>query len=339
MFGQITKFVNKEITGAFSSIRDQLGSTTGIAQYESGAVGLMYPLELRGQKNRPCIEFTAYDTSSGSVDLKTLWFPCPSNVSISDSASYSTIDLGALGGAAASAISAGAGAGGGVGTKISAGVGNIANQAKSLKGGEIAALASAAIPDAIGEKMRFAAKTLINPNSNTTFTGNPIRTFSFQFKMIARSQQEAQEIQKIHSTFRKYSYADSNGNQQNLTLRYPPVWRIRFLDGQQNENKYIPKIYSCYLTTVSSNFNATSATFHTDGSPLEVDITIGYQETRALTRFDIENLATDENRGINIDTGLATTQQSAEIDGGGAGGKGVIDKQLASWESTNNESK
>ena len=332
MFGQITKFVNKEITGAFSSIRDQLGSTVGIGRYDSGAEGLMYPMELRGQKNRPCIEFTAYDTSSGSVDLKTLWFPCPSNIAISDTASYSTIDLGALGGAASSALQAGAGAEGGVKAKIGAAGANVVNQARSLKGGEIAALAAGALPDAMGDKVRFNTKTLVNPNTNTTFTGNGVRTFSFNFKMIARSQKEAQEIQKIHATFRKFSYADSNGNQQNLTLRYPPVWRIRFLDGQQNENIYIPKIYSCYLTSVSSTFNSTSATFHTDGSPLEVDISISYQETRALTRYDIENLANDTNRGINVDTGLATTQQSSKIDGGDPNNAGVVDKAIASWE-------
>ena len=83
---------------------------------------------------------------------------------------------------------------------------------------------------------------------------------------------------------------------------------------------------------MSSTFNSTSATFHTDGSPLEVDISISYQETRALTRYDIENLANDTNRGINVDTGLATTQQSSKIDGGDPNNAGVVDKAIASWE-------
>jgi hypothetical protein len=310
MIGQIKNLIGNEISGAVDSFASQLG-LGNFAGYNSGAEGLMYPLELRGQADRPCIEFTAYDTSSGDVQLKTIWFPCPAGIEINDQATYNTIDLGALGGALNTAFEAAGGATGLAG-KASAVGKSMIDQIKSAKAGEITALAAMALPG-YGDKLQFKAKTILNPNTNTNFTGNTVRSFNFGFKMIARSEQEAKEILRIHKTFRKYTYADSNGNQQNLTLRYPPVWRIRFLDGQKNENKYIPKIFSCYLQNVTSTFNSTSPTFHTDGSPLEVDITLAYQETRALTRFDIENLGDDENRGIGSD-GLATEQGTSEAD-------------------------
>jgi len=326
MIGKIKKLIGNEISGAVSSITDQLGFGLR-GGYDSGAEGLMYPLELRSQSQRPCIEFTAYDTSSGDVQLKTIWFPCPAGIEISDQATYNTIDLGALGGALNQAIEAGKSAAGGAENKLKAGSNALLSQVKDARAGEIAAIAAMALPG-YGDKLQFKAKTILNPNTNTTFSGNAVRTFSFQFKMIARSQQDAQEIQKIHQTFRKYTYADSNGNQQNLTLRYPPVWRIRFLDGQKNENKYIPKIYSCYLQGVQSSFNSTAPVFHTDGSPLEVDVSISFQETRALTRFDIETLGSDANRGIGAD-GLATEQ--------GAGDEDLtrLNEQPAVWETVN----
>jgi hypothetical protein len=325
MIGQIKKLIGKEISGAVDSITSQLG-LNNFAGYNSGAEGLMYPLELRNQPNRPCIEFTAYDTSSGDVRLKTIWFPCPAGIEISDQASYNTIDLGALGGALNAAIEA-AKAGDGIKGALSNAGKSLVNQVKAARAGEIAAIASMAVPG-YGDKLQFKAKTILNPNTNTTFTGNTVRSFNFSFKMIARSEVEAKEIQRIHKTFRKYTYADSNGNQQNLTLRYPPVWRIRFLDGQKNENKYIPKIYSCYLQGITSTFNSTSATFHTDGSPLEVDVNISFQETRALTRFDIENMSQDENRGIGSD-GLATEQNASEAD------LARLNEQEAIWEKAN----
>lgn len=299
MFGRIKNLIGSEINGAINSIREQLSFNIGSFKigYETGVEGLMYPMELRDQPDRPCIEFTAYDTSSGQVDQKTVWFPCPSGIQINDQAAYNTIDLGAFG----AAISAKAEGGGLLGT-LGAGL----KQAGSMKGGEIATLAAGKL-GGIGDKVAFNAKAIQNPNTNTNFTGNPVRSFSFAFKMIARSEKEAQQIKKIHSTFRKYTYADSNGNQQNLTLRYPPVWRIRFLDGQKNENQYIPKIHSCYLLGVQSTFNSTAPTFHTDGSPLEVEVSLTYQESRALTRYDIENLGNDDDRGIGAD-GMATTQ-------------------------------
>jgi hypothetical protein len=290
--GQIKSLIKNEITGAVNSIVDQLGFGLR-GGYNSGAEGLMYPLELRSQADRPCIEFTAYDTSSGDVQLKTIWFPCPAGIEINDQATYNTIDLGALGGALNSAMEAAGGADtlrGAVGATAN----NLVNQVKSARAGEITALAAMALPG-YGDKLQFKAKT----------------------------------IQQIHKTFRKYTYADSNGNQQNLTLRYPPVWRIRFLDGQKNENKYIPKIYSCYLQNCTSTFNSQGATFHTDGSPLEVDITLSYQETRVLTRFDIETLGDDENRGIGSD-GLATEQGTSEQD------LARLSDQEAVWEQANN---
>jgi hypothetical protein len=82
------------------------------------------------------------------------------------------------------------------------------------------------------------------------------------------------------------------------------------------------------LQNVTSTFNSTSPTFHTDGSPLEVDITLGYQETRALTRFDIETLGHDNNRGIDSD-GLATEQGTSEAD------LARLNEQEAVWEKAN----
>jgi len=325
MIGQIKNLIGNEISGAVDSITSQLG-LNNFAGYNSGAEGLMYPLELRNQTNRPCIEFTAYDTSSGDVQLKTIWFPCPAGIEINDQASYNTIDLGALGGALNAAIEA-AKAGDGIKGALSNAGKSLINQVKAARAGEIAAIAAMALPG-YGDKLQFKAKTILNPNTNTTFTGNTVRSFNFSFKMIARSEAEAKEIQRIHKTFRKYTYADSNGNQQNLTLRYPPVWRIRFLDGQKNENKYIPKIYSCYLQGITSTFNSTSPTFHTDGSPLEVDVNISFQETRVLTRFDIETMGDDENRGIGSD-GLATEQNASEAD------LARLNEQEAIWEKAN----
>jgi hypothetical protein len=218
--GQIKSLIKNEITGAVNSIVDQLGFGLR-GGYNSGAEGLMYPLELRSQADRPCIEFTAYDTSSGDVQLKTIWFPCPAGIEINDQATYNTIDLGALGGALNSAMEAAGGADtlrGAVGATAN----NLVNQVKSARAGEITALAAMALPG-YGDKLQF----------------------------------------------------------------------------------------------------------NTDGSPLEVDITLSYQETRVLTRFDIETLGDDENRGIGSD-GLATEQGTSEQD------LARLSDQEAVWEQANN---
>ena len=322
MLGKIKDFATDKFNAGKEALQNY-GSSTIPSYNPGGAESMHYPISLRSEP-RPCIEFTVYDTSGGTVEMKTIWFPVPGGLTFSDGATYSNIDLGALGGALDSAMDGFKNTDGGIMKKASGGIDAIVNQAASLKSGEIAAIASMALPG-IGEQVSFKAKTIINPNTNQAFQGNSVRSFDFSFKMIANSQKEANMMKKIHETFRRYVYADSDGNRQNITLAYPPVWRIRFLDGMGAENNYIPKIHSCYLQTFNTSINATNNVFNIGGDPLEIDVTVSYVETRALTRHDIDTLGDDENRGIDGD-GQPTIQPSNAED------LNVLKGQVAAWE-------
>lgn len=271
--------------------------------------GLIFPLELRGQPNVNVIEFTAFENRGNGVNQHHIWFPCPANIAINDSATYNTIDLGTIGTALGSALQSSKGEKD-VRVKLEGIVGSLRSQmgsaTKNFKAGEISGAAAGLLPgpDSIEGAARLASRTLLNPNTNTTFSGNALRSFTFGFKMVASSPEEAEVIRKIHSKFRRFTYADSRSHSQNLILAFPPTWTIRFLDGNLNENKFIPKIFTCYLLSIESSFNSTTNMFHADGAPLEVDISVSYQETRTLTRTDINYLeaeSLDADRGIDED--------------------------------------
>ena len=53
----------------------------------------------------------------------------------------------------------------------------------------------------------------------------------------------------------------------------------------------LPSIFASYLQNFNATFNTTAPTWYKDGAPLEVDISMTYQESRALERNDIENLS------------------------------------------------
>ena len=75
--------------------------------------------------------------------------------------------------------------------------------------------------------------------------------------------------------------------QSNLLMhQYPPTFQITFYNGTE-VNKFMPKIMPCYLTTVDATYNASGNSFHRDGSPVEVDMTLSFQETKTLTRYDL----------------------------------------------------
>ena len=281
---------------------------------------LVYPATLRGQPNANMILFTMYDSAGEEpgVTLKHVFLPCPAGIAINDSATYNTVDLGVIGGAAAKAI------GDSGGTSLSGFGKSIYDQMKGTTKGfsetEILAAGAAKIPGAgaVTGVATLKNRTLLNPNTNTLFSGNALRSFSFAFKMIATSNDESQAISEITHRFREYTYADSRSSDQNLILAFPPTWTIHFLDGDAKENNFIPKIHSCYLTGVGSTFNSTTNMFHSDGAPLEVDISLSFQETRALNRTDITKLRKNQlgmDRGID-DKGRPTVSAGAGKSGG-----------------------
>ena len=96
-------------------------------------------------------------------------------------------------------------------------------------------------------------------------------------------------------------------------LKYPSVWEVDFLTGISSEgitvNKYLPAIYSSYLQNFNATFNTTAPTWYKDGAPLEVDISMTYQESRARERNDIENLS---GITMNTDTGELLDNPSLE---------------------------
>jgi len=134
-------------------------------------------------------------------------------------------------------------------------------------------------------KLDYANRQVLSPNTNTAFETPGIRTFSFAFKMVPKDRKDSDAIRDIVSFFRKYAYPEGN----TVFMKYPPIWTIKFWNGSKR-NAYIPGIYGCYLTGVASSYNAGTNLFHRDGSPVEVDVGLTFQETKVLTRDEIEKL-------------------------------------------------
>ncbi len=247
---------------------------------------MKFPLNLE-DKGRPMIKFTCIP-HQGDGGNRSVYFPCPQGVSYSDGGSYTTIDIGIIGTLA----------------KIAATEGTITD--KALKGADIIKKeAQAAGPigasilaakqlgaDNIATAIEFANKQVKNPRTNTAFSGNTLRNFQFDFKMIGKSKQEVRMIDAIQRVFREKVYASKLGGVSSFMLKYPPKWIIEFLEPKGGkELAYMPKIYSCYLTAANTVINASSNTFRDeDMSPYEIDVSLQFQETKILTREEIIDL-------------------------------------------------
>ena len=223
----------------------------------------------------------------------------PISVTFNDGAQYDdTAALGVTGGAAMAAMEAG----GGVGASILAG---IRDGALSMVGlgnntgiptGDVARVAATRltqmapfVPQGVKNAVSLTTQTTLNPNTRPLFRNVNIRTFTFTFKMIPESKREAAVVERIVKHFRKNVYPEvipEGIDGFSAAYRFPKLFDISFDMGGKKMG--IPKIEKCYLRNVSVTYNSTAATFHEDGQPNEIDMTLTFVERKTLSRKDIE---------------------------------------------------
>ncbi len=244
-----------------------------------------FPSKL-ANSDMPCIAFRIKNKPNPAIFL-----PIPVGLTFSDSALYSSIDLGIIGQVASEAIgqaskqdTAAAVVGAGLGG-ISGAVMNKMNKANVAAAASFIARQKLGL-GSVADVIDFSTKQIVAPNTNTTFQHMNVRNFSFSFKLVAKSKAEAKTITDIIKIFRTYIYPIGD----DTVVQYPPLWNIDFLvnsKSSSSESNNIPKIFDSYLTTFTSTYNASASAFHADGTPVETDINITFQESKALTRTDI----------------------------------------------------
>lgn len=151
-----------------------------------------------------------------------------------------------------------------------------------------------------GERALYEGRIIQNPNTRSTFSGHPVRQFSFNFKFTPRNENEARIIRQLIRSFTRNIYARpslSTGS-ASFVLNYPPTWQINFIH-RGRDNEFIPRIYESFLTSCASTLNSEGSFWHEDGSPKSIDITLTFQETRTLDRDIYDKMeAGEENQVI-----------------------------------------
>lgn len=256
---------------------------------------IVFPESLR-QKPVPTICFLARASQAGTTSY--IYLPMPPGVTFGDNMSYSTLDLGIIGTIAnetINQISSQNTISGAIGAGVGGLVGSVVNKAKKLNAAAAASIIARNIPSAgnIADVIDFSTKQVIAPNTNTSFQNSGIRQFNFTFKLVSRTKKEAVTIDRMINRFRNGMYPQGD----DVVLAYPATWKIDFVMPDGTQNKFIPKIYSCYLTSLNTTFNGSTNLFHEDGSPVETDVSISFQETKALTRGNIVKLQEERDKG------------------------------------------
>ena len=238
--------------------------------------------------------------SSPIVDM---YFPL--SFAYVDTAQYENASLGALGAAATGFAEAGAGVlestlqsfKTGATSTFDAFLGNkqLSEGAARIAAARAIDVSGAIFSLGIRNALTLQNRTIINPNIRALFRGVALREFTFQFKMIAESAQEAATVQNIIKHFRSEMYPDtynlpigSTGTSADLGYKFPNVFQISF-NYKNSQNKKLPKLQYCYLRNVSHTINPTGGTFKRDGQPNEIDLTLSFIEYKTLNKQDVRD--------------------------------------------------
>lgn len=230
---------------------------------------LVFPSSLRTKADNgdAFMSFTLEQENSPD-NGKSVSLYLPTALTIGDSVNYNTFDEALISGAAA----------------VREGNG-ISSEAGTAVGLNLAAKSGSSVASAFASSEALKNKAAINPKTAVAFESTGIRTFDFQFNMIPESSEESDVINKIENFFRKFMYPDAT-SEAAISIRYPPLFKIEFyVNGEIS--KYLPKIETCYLTSLQTVFNSTSNAFHKSGAPVETAITVSFQESKALIRNDL----------------------------------------------------
>jgi hypothetical protein len=241
---------------------------------------LFFPKELdkKSSEGFPFVRFSVVGTGI-SINL-----PMPAGgIVFNDSATYSTIDLGIIGTVSDAMNLAGeevAGAG-----SQEQQQGFLDKLTSGFSGSSVGTLiAKSSGVEKISAIADLASKKAVAKNTHITFQSNNVREFSFQFKLVAKSAKETEQIKKIVDEFRYQLYAELEEN--GIVVQYPKRWIIQFFHGG-NVNNYIPDIKISHLKSLQANYNSGTNLFHWDGAPIEVDITLQYQESKGIYKADL----------------------------------------------------
>ena len=144
----------------------------------------------------------------------------------------------------------------------------------------------------------FLARTggkVLNPNAEVLFEGPTIRSFPFQFQMIARSEDEGKEIRKIIK-FLKEGMAPKFRN--TTFIETPDIFTLAYKNGKGDNDvlKTVNRFSPGGLALTSMNVDYAPSGYwsaYHDSQPVSLKVDLNFTELRPLYQTDHEDLQGD----------------------------------------------
>lgn len=217
-------------------------------------------------------------TDTVETAIANIYLYTPASVSINDALQYDNSEIGII---ASSVLSA-------ADEMIESNAGNV-EQTLTIGGAVIGGALQAAVTEgskAAGLKQlgRQALGVARNPRTEMLFKTPALRQMSLTWKLMPTNQQESDHIHEMIKTIRAHAYPATAGSQ--AVLSFPDIFQVDFVTNTGGEAQMI-KFAKAYCTSVTTTYGPSGPAFFKGGKPVEIDLTISFQETEIQTRESI----------------------------------------------------
>ncbi len=142
------------------------------------------------------------------------------------------------------------------------------------------------------QAMKRTTGQVMNPNMELLFNGPQLRSFGFTFKLSPRTKDEASNIVKIIRAFKSEMAPRAEG--ANIFLKSPNTWRIRYMNPQAKDHKFLNKFKECAMMSSTVNYTPDgSYATYSDGSMVSYQLTVNFQELEPVLGQDYDELPED----------------------------------------------
>ena len=209
----------------------------------------------------------------------------PSDIKETTAAAYTDAALGILGFAAAQGLNLAGKDAEGIARSLVASTGQILDKAAKKAVSELAEVITGA--EGTEQLINKAQGQADNPYMEVLFDAMQLRTFTYNFTMAPRNEDEAYEIQRIIQLFRFHMAPELRGNQSRF-LGLPSQFDIHYMylskEGIASENNYYNRIATCVLQNCEVNYTPTGVKSFEDGGPTQTTMSLTFKETELLTK-------------------------------------------------------
>ena len=270
----------------------------GVAKYSGvigeGPGGVRSTADINQSKNETRrsgygspLESTVSVPKKGTRRLKSsIALYMPATLSVGQTATYNEAEMGAMTTGVAN-VAATAMSGQGIGKTFQSAKNEVMTQGGDFIEGSVKA-AAGTFSQGAKEAMELASGKVMNNRLETIFGGIDKRTFSYSFKMMPKSEREADNVDTIVKMFRFYMSPSFEGGLQSRHMIVPATFDITYMMHNGKVNEYLNRVSTCVLVSANVTYGGERVQFFRPNAkgapPVETQIDLQFKEVDLITR-------------------------------------------------------